>query len=270
MIILGSVTVFFGLFCFFFLVDKPKSRLLRLTPETEQIVDARQRDNAVVRTREIKFSHMRESLCEPRFWLLVITSLLINFQNGALNTFSSIITAGFGFSVSEKENKRKSDIACINANNSTHCPEPQCYSFDHSLGRCGLYLHCFRDLVQPPLWPYHLSLLCLFGHHYHWPYPAPCHSDSSGQARRLVLVLGLLRGLYAYAGHCRQQRLGLYEKDLLQLGHHYWLHHWVRSVALQDRARADVLARAAPKHNSAPWIIALYSHHVLETLRVLS
>ncbi|KAI9026456.1 major facilitator superfamily domain-containing protein [Phycomyces nitens] len=98
MIILGSVTILFGLICFFFLIDNPKSRFLRLTPEQDDIVNARLRDNSVVRTTEIKYSHMLESLREPRFYCFVISSLLIDFQNGALGTFSSIITAGFGFS----------------------------------------------------------------------------------------------------------------------------------------------------------------------------
>lgn len=99
MIILGSVTVFFGTFCFFFLIDNPRSRFLHLTVEQEEVVEARLRDNAVVRTRTIKWHHMVEALCEPRFYCLVFTSLLINFQNGAMNTFSAIITKGFGFSV---------------------------------------------------------------------------------------------------------------------------------------------------------------------------
>ncbi|KAL0094883.1 major facilitator superfamily domain-containing protein [Phycomyces blakesleeanus] len=98
MIILGSVTILFGVICFFCLIDNPRSRFLRLTPEQKEVVDARLRDNSVVRTTEIKYSHMLESLREPRFYCFILSSLLINFQNGALSTFSAIITAGFGFS----------------------------------------------------------------------------------------------------------------------------------------------------------------------------
>ena len=65
------------------------------------------RDNAVVRTKEIKFAHMIEALKEPRFYCFFFTSLLVNFQNGAMNTFSSIITKGFGFSVSKKSPRRQ-------------------------------------------------------------------------------------------------------------------------------------------------------------------
>ena len=99
MIILGVVTVAFGLVCFFCLVDNPRSRFLRLDAEQEKLVSLRLQDNAVVRTKEIKVGHMWEALCEPRFYCMVFASLLVNFQNGAMNTFSAIITKGFGFSV---------------------------------------------------------------------------------------------------------------------------------------------------------------------------
>ncbi|KAI8377441.1 major facilitator superfamily domain-containing protein [Radiomyces spectabilis] len=98
MIILGCATVFFGLFCFFLLVDNPRSRFLRLTEAEKQLVEDRVRDNAVVRNKEIKYSHIIEALKEPRFYCFAIVSMLMNFQNGALNTFTTIITQGFGFS----------------------------------------------------------------------------------------------------------------------------------------------------------------------------
>ncbi|KAG0163724.1 hypothetical protein DFQ28_011304 [Apophysomyces sp. BC1034] len=97
MIILGSVTIIFGCFTFFFLVDTPKSRFLHLTKEEEQIVNDRMLDNKVVRTKEVKKSHMWESLKEPRFYSYIMVSLLLSLQNGALSTFTGIITKGFGF-----------------------------------------------------------------------------------------------------------------------------------------------------------------------------
>ncbi|KAI9281154.1 major facilitator superfamily domain-containing protein [Sporodiniella umbellata] len=98
MIILGIVTIVFGIVCFFFMVDNPKDRVLRLTEEEEKIVEARTLDNAVVRVREFKWSHIYESIKEPRYYAFNIIALLINFQNSALSTFSTTITSGFGFS----------------------------------------------------------------------------------------------------------------------------------------------------------------------------
>ncbi|KAJ8661204.1 hypothetical protein O0I10_002953 [Lichtheimia ornata] len=98
MLILGVITVAFGIILFVFLVDDPRSSLLRLTPEQREIVEERIRDNAVVITRQIKYHQILEALKEPRYYCFIFASMLINFQNGALNTFQSIITAGFGFS----------------------------------------------------------------------------------------------------------------------------------------------------------------------------
>lgn len=66
MIILGAVTMLFGFISFFLMVDNPKAKVLRLTPQEEKIVDERMRDNAVVHSREIKIEHVYESLkvCE--------------------------------------------------------------------------------------------------------------------------------------------------------------------------------------------------------------
>jgi hypothetical protein len=100
MIILGSVTIVFGIFCFFLLVDNPTSKSLRLTPDEKEAVALRTLDNSTIVTKEVKYHHMIEALKEPRFYCFIFASLLFNLQNGALNTFSSIITAGFGFSVS--------------------------------------------------------------------------------------------------------------------------------------------------------------------------
>lgn len=99
MIILGVVTIFFGFVCFFALIDDPYSRFLNLTPAMREIVAERQRDNAVVHSKETKLYQIKEALKEPRYYCFVIASMLINFQNGALNTFSTIITSGFGFTV---------------------------------------------------------------------------------------------------------------------------------------------------------------------------
>lgn len=99
MIILGGITFLFGIIFFLFLVDSPTSKFLRLTPEEEQVVKHRTIDNSTVITKEIKYHQMIEALKEPRFYCFIFFSLLINLQNGALNTFSAIITTGFGFSV---------------------------------------------------------------------------------------------------------------------------------------------------------------------------
>ncbi|KAI8879696.1 MFS general substrate transporter [Backusella circina FSU 941] len=98
MIMLGAITVFFGLCCFFFLADDPKSKLLRLTEEEENIADLRTLDNAVTISRNINYKHILESLKEPRYYCYIIAGLLANLQNGSMMTFSAIITSNLGYS----------------------------------------------------------------------------------------------------------------------------------------------------------------------------
>jgi ACS family allantoate permease-like MFS transporter len=100
MIILGAVTIVFGVFCFFLLHGDPSHPSISRNDSLKAIIAERTRDNAVARTQEIKISHMIESVKELRFWCFIFASMLLNMQNGALGTFSTLITSSFGFEVS--------------------------------------------------------------------------------------------------------------------------------------------------------------------------
>lgn len=100
MIILGSITAFMGVFCFFFLIDNPKTTALNLNAEQEILVEERTRDNAVVRTTMIKKDQIIEALKEVRFWCFCVSCLFINLQNGAMTTYNTQFAMGFGFTVS--------------------------------------------------------------------------------------------------------------------------------------------------------------------------
>ncbi|EIE89441.1 hypothetical protein RO3G_14152 [Rhizopus delemar RA 99-880] len=97
MIILGGVTILMGIFSFFFLIDSPKSSALGLNAEQELLVEERTKDNATVRTTEIKKEQIWEALKEVRFWCFCFSCLLINLQNGAMTIYNGQITASFGF-----------------------------------------------------------------------------------------------------------------------------------------------------------------------------
>ncbi|KAG0179517.1 hypothetical protein DFQ29_002024 [Apophysomyces sp. BC1021] len=101
MLIMGAVTCFVGIVAFFFLIDDPKSKFLRLTAEQEAMVDSRTRDNAVVRTRVIKKEHMIEALKELRLWAFCLTSLLFCIRNGGMTIYNAQITRSFGFTASK-------------------------------------------------------------------------------------------------------------------------------------------------------------------------
>lgn len=99
MIILGSITILMGVVSFFFLIDSPKSSALKLNAEQEMLVEERTRDNATVRTTEVKTEHIWEAIKEIRFWCFSFACLLINLQNGAMTIYNGQITASFGFDV---------------------------------------------------------------------------------------------------------------------------------------------------------------------------
>lgn len=77
-------------------MDNPRSKLLRLTPEQEKIVDQRTQDNAVVRTRKFNPKHVVEALREPRYYLISIALIGINMQNGGLLVFSAQLIQRLG------------------------------------------------------------------------------------------------------------------------------------------------------------------------------
>lgn len=101
MIILGAITIVTGVVSFFCLIDSPTSPALNLNAEQEILVEERTKDNATVRTTEIKKEQIWEALKEIRFWCFGVACLLINLQNGAMTIYNGQITASFGFNVSE-------------------------------------------------------------------------------------------------------------------------------------------------------------------------
>jgi hypothetical protein len=68
------------------------------------LVEERTKDNATVRTTEIKkedtWEDIWETIKEVLFWCFGLACLLINLQNGAMTMYNGLITASFGFNVS--------------------------------------------------------------------------------------------------------------------------------------------------------------------------
>ncbi|KAI8145612.1 major facilitator superfamily domain-containing protein [Fennellomyces sp. T-0311] len=99
MITLGCTTICVGLLYFFFLPDKPKSRWYRLSEEEKKIVDERIRDSGLIQNRVIKYNHIKEAIREPQLYTLaILSSFLLNLQNGCIANFSALIIKGMGFS----------------------------------------------------------------------------------------------------------------------------------------------------------------------------
>lgn len=100
MIILGIVTSVLGVIVFFFLLDDPRSPRFNFTEEEKMIMEERLRDNGIKRSNEVKWDQVKECFRDPKTYVWFFSAVFINMTNGALTTFSSLITVGLGFSVS--------------------------------------------------------------------------------------------------------------------------------------------------------------------------
>ncbi|CAO3681056.1 unnamed protein product [Umbelopsis ramanniana] len=98
MIILGSVTSLLGIFVFIFLIDDPRSPKLHLTENEAIIMEERLKDTGIKRSNKIEWDQVRECFKDPKTYAWFFISMLVNISNGALTTFSGLITVGLGFS----------------------------------------------------------------------------------------------------------------------------------------------------------------------------
>ncbi|ORZ25525.1 major facilitator superfamily domain-containing protein [Absidia repens] len=100
-LIFGVVTVFLGIVVFFLLIDKPTSKLLRLTDDEKKIMEKRVVDNMVVKNKKIKRYQIWEALKEPRLYCLCFSMLFVNLQNGGLISYSVLLVQSLGFNSHE-------------------------------------------------------------------------------------------------------------------------------------------------------------------------
>ena len=211
MIILGCITVIFGCACYFLLIID--SNVIAKSEEEREVIRLRMKDNAVVASQEIKFQQIREALTESRFYCLVLFELLLHFQNGALLTFSSIITKGLGFSVSDHATPhylaRKTNVYYLESK--LHFVE---YSDGSRLHLFCLYLDLFPKKTCQLYIVYHLYLdwyICFRSLAFN------CHSRSNRE------ITGFISWLCLHLGRCSdirfhgQQCIGIYQENLLQL-----------------------------------------------------
>ncbi|KAJ5281964.1 hypothetical protein N7478_007336 [Penicillium angulare] len=98
-LILGAITSSYGIVLFWFLPDSP-TKAVFLTQNERAIAIQRTIKNktGVLDNGKFKWSQAADALKDPQVWLLVLNSFTSNLCNGGITTFTSIITAGFGFS----------------------------------------------------------------------------------------------------------------------------------------------------------------------------
>ncbi|KAJ8659106.1 hypothetical protein O0I10_005145 [Lichtheimia ornata] len=97
-IIWGLLSVIGGVIVFFVLPDTLDSRYLSLSKVEKERAQQVLEDARRPTTQPIQWHHIRESLCESRFYCQVVISILISMPNGSIGNFSSQIIHEMGFS----------------------------------------------------------------------------------------------------------------------------------------------------------------------------
>lgn len=97
-LILGAITVAWGVIMVFLLPNNPESAQF-LNESERKVAAARIRLEQVTdETKVIKFYQIVEGLKDPKTWLTVAATYCIHFINGVCSGFGSIIVRSFGYS----------------------------------------------------------------------------------------------------------------------------------------------------------------------------
>jgi sugar phosphate permease len=97
-IILGAITVAWGLVVLYLLPDNPVQARFLSHMEKTIAVERMRRGQTGIENNHFKGYQMKEALLDLKTWLLVVMTLSIQMVNGAVSGFGSIIVSSFGFS----------------------------------------------------------------------------------------------------------------------------------------------------------------------------
>ncbi|KAJ5227639.1 uncharacterized protein N7469_007645 [Penicillium citrinum] len=98
-LVLGSITAGYGFILAAFLPDTPaKSIFLNKTEKAVAIQRTLSNKTGVMDTGKFRWGQVWMAIKDPQTWFLVLYTLCVNFCNGGITSFSSIIINGFGFS----------------------------------------------------------------------------------------------------------------------------------------------------------------------------
>ena len=99
-LVYGSVTVVWGIACFFLIPSNMEDSWF-LNENEKKCAVARTATNQTgihFGTENIKWSHIKESILDPKYWSLVVFIIVQNFINAGITNFNTFIIKGFGFS----------------------------------------------------------------------------------------------------------------------------------------------------------------------------
>ncbi|KAK9784212.1 putative Major facilitator superfamily (MFS) profile domain-containing protein [Seiridium cardinale] len=97
-LVLGAISMIFGVMMFFFCPDRPEAGRFLSEREALIAIERKRSDNTGIENKKLKFYQVREALVDWKSWAIALFFLCMNVSNGGLNTFSAQIVSGFGFS----------------------------------------------------------------------------------------------------------------------------------------------------------------------------
>ncbi|KAJ6105021.1 hypothetical protein N7486_003710 [Penicillium sp. IBT 16267x] len=98
-LILGAITAAYGFILVAFLPDSPaKVVFLNQTEKAIALQRTLSNKTGVMDVGKFRWNQVFMAIKDPQTWCLVLYTLCVNFCNGGITSFSSIIIAGFGFS----------------------------------------------------------------------------------------------------------------------------------------------------------------------------
>ncbi|KAJ5674310.1 uncharacterized protein N7477_004244 [Penicillium maclennaniae] len=97
-LILGAVTAAYGIVLFAFLPNSPaKVIVLNKTESAIALQRTLKNKTGVMDSGSFKWNQVLMAIKDPQTWFLVLYTLCVNFCNGGITSFSSIIIQGFGY-----------------------------------------------------------------------------------------------------------------------------------------------------------------------------
>lgn len=97
-IILGAITIAWGCFLFLALPDNPVKAKFLSQDQRIMAVERMREGQTGIENRKFKFYQVKEALLDVKTWVFVILTFCVEFTNGAVSGFGSIIVNSFGFS----------------------------------------------------------------------------------------------------------------------------------------------------------------------------
>ncbi|KAF9895241.1 hypothetical protein FE257_000143 [Aspergillus nanangensis] len=97
-LILGAVTVAWGIILVFLLPDHPRSARFLKPHEREIAVERMRADHIGIEDKTFKFHQIKDLLTDPKIWILVPATFCLHFVNGGVSGFGTVIISSFGYS----------------------------------------------------------------------------------------------------------------------------------------------------------------------------